>query len=323
MEHKPYNPGAIFILSVAMLFLIHSSMADEREIKIALISDLNDAYGSTTYSPQVAKSIRFIADNSPQLVLCAGDMVAGQSSKIATDTIPLMWNSFDLSVLRQISDSRALFAFTFGNHDGAGQRFTHERQAAISFWQKNSPKLDYIDNSGFPEYYSFEFGNLYFAVIDASSANLKNEQTRWLQKQLVSKPARDARLRIVMGHLPLYAISDGRNKAGDVLNNADNFFELLENYGVDYYISGHHHAFYSSKKGNVKFISAGCLGGGPRRLVGSAQKSVKTLTLLSLFPEDKEFKLQTFDMTSEPKEISIQELPSSISGFNGISHRYP
>lgn len=323
MKQKMCRSGAIFILSIMILFLIQPSIANDREIKIALISDLNDAYGSTTYSPQVTKAMQFIASAAPQLVLCAGDMVAGQSSKIPAEKIPLMWDTFDSEILQRISVSGALFAFTMGNHDGAGQRFAHERQAAISFWQKNRPPLNYIDESGFPEYYSFELASIFFAVVDASSANIKTEQIEWLQNQLNGQPSSKARLRVVMGHLPLFAIAEGRNKAGDVINNADKFYEMLENGGADYYISGHHHAFYSSKKGKVKLISAGCLGGGPRRLVGSTQKPFKTLTLLSLFPEDKEFRLQTFDMTSEPKEVAIQELPSPINGFNGISQRYP
>jgi len=297
--------------------------AEKSTVKIVLISDLNDAYGSTAYSPQVARAMRFIASISPELVLCAGDMVAGQSSKIPAEKIPMMWAAFRSEILSRINQTGALFAFTLGNHDGAGQRFAHERRAATDFWHNNRPELNYVDAAGFPENYSFVSGNIFFAVIDASSAAVKNEQKEWLQIQLAGSTARQARTRVVMGHLPLYAIAEGRNKAGDVINNADDFFQLLEKGGADYYISGHHHAFYPSKKGNVKFISAGCLGGGPRRLAGSAQKPVKTLTLLSLFPEENEFRLQTFDMTSEPEEIAVTELPASIIGFNGISYRYP
>ena len=33
--------------------------------------------------------------------------------------------------------------------------------------------------------------------------------------------------------------------------------------------------------------------------------------------------VQTYDMTSQPEEIVIKDLPASITGFNGISYRYP
>ncbi len=323
MNHRLLIQSAQVFLAIVMFFVTQFSLAAGNEVKIVLISDLNDAYGSTSYSPQVATAMSFIASLSPHLVLCAGDMVAGQSNKIPDDKFPLMWSSFKTEILARVNSSGAPFAFTFGNHDGAGQRFIHERNTAIEFWRQNRPELKYIDASGFPEYYSFDLADLFFAIFDASSAQIKKEQIDWLQEQLSGKIARQARIRVVMGHLPLYAVAEGRNKAGDVIGNADDFFQLLEKHGVDYYISGHHHAFFPSRKGNVKFISAGCLGGGPRRLVDSTQQPVKTLTLLSLFPDDNEFKMQTYDMTSQPKEIAIKALPSSITGFNGISYRYP
>jgi len=323
MNHRvPLRPAQV-LLAIVMCFVAQFSMASGNEIRVVLISDLNDAYGSTSYSPQVATALSFIASLSPHLVLCAGDMVAGQSNKIPDSKFPLMWNSFKTEILTRVNSSGAPFAFAFGNHDGAGQRFIHERNAAIEFWRQNRPELKYIDASGFPEYYSFELAELFFAIFDASSAQLKKDQADWLQKQLSGSIARQSRIRVVMGHLPLYAVAEGRNKAGDVISNADDFFQLLEKHGVNYYISGHHHAFFPSRKGNVRLISAGCLGGGPRRLVGSTQRPFKALTLLSLFPEDNEFKMQTYDMTSQPEEIVIKDLPASITGFNGISYRYP
>jgi hypothetical protein len=175
----------------------------------------------------------------------------------------------------------------------------------------------------FPQDYSFLLDGVFFAIIDVSSPAVKNEQIAWLTQQLMTVESKNARLRVVMGHLPLYAVAEGRNKAGDVVANADALLMLFEKHGVDYYISGHHHAFYPAKKGNVKLVFAGCLGGGPRRLIGSRQKPVRTLTMLSLFPDEKEFRIRTCDMSEEPREIQISDLPAAIDGFNGTVHRYP
>ncbi|MEM9770406.1 MAG: metallophosphoesterase, partial [Cyanobacteria bacterium P01_D01_bin.73] len=47
-------------------------------MQIATLSDLNGPYGSTIYRKEVHQAIKRILDGSPALVLCAGDMVAGQ-----------------------------------------------------------------------------------------------------------------------------------------------------------------------------------------------------------------------------------------------------
>ena len=46
--------------------------------RIALISDLNSSYGSTSYVSQVHRGLELLIKLQPDLVLCAGDMVAGQ-----------------------------------------------------------------------------------------------------------------------------------------------------------------------------------------------------------------------------------------------------
>lgn len=49
-----------------------------KNLKILVLSDLNDGYGSTTYSQEVLDVVDRIAELKPDLILCGGDMVAGQ-----------------------------------------------------------------------------------------------------------------------------------------------------------------------------------------------------------------------------------------------------
>jgi predicted phosphodiesterase len=300
--------------------------AANSNINIVLISDLNDAYGSTSYSKQVDKALNFIEKHQPDLVLCAGDMVAGQSLKLSESNISKMWQGFNSHVLQRINKAGIPFAFTFGNHDGSGsERFAHERQIARHFWQKNKPPLPYVCESNFPDYYSFSFKGVYFAIIDAAQARFSKEQQIWLRQALSSKQAIKARLRVVMGHLPLFALAKGRNKHGDVLNDADKLLDLLKSLGADYYISGHHHAFYASRNGALKLIGAGALGGGPRQLLGSEFPACKTFTLLTLPPAAKELSITTYYLNPEnpePQKLVSDDLPARIEGFNGFSELY-
>ena len=56
------------------------------------------------------------------------------------------------------------------------------------------------------------------------------------------------------------------------------FFRLAAEYGVLLYISGHHHGFYPGRdpQSGLRMLGAGCLGGGPRPLLGE-ERTVEDL----------------------------------------------
>ncbi len=88
-------------------------------LKICVISDLNSSYGSTNYADEVKSVIGRLNEIKPDLILCAGDMVAGQKSSLTEDNINGMWSSFKNTVLNPISSLKIPFGFTVGNHDAS------------------------------------------------------------------------------------------------------------------------------------------------------------------------------------------------------------
>lgn len=316
---------ALFLTLLAIFALMPSFADDEYapptgETLIVLISDINESYGSTSYSSHVDVALDYITRLNPDLVICAGDMVAGQKQSLSEADCRDMWSAFEKKVLSRLQELQIPFAFTLGNHDGSSSSaFAGERRIAEDFWARNLPDLYYIDNASFPACYSFAMGGIFFAVIDASSARIDPLQQVWLEEQLACPSAHYCRLRVVIGHLPLYAIAEGRNRTGDVVDNADALCEMLDKGNVDYYISGHHHAFYLSRKYRVKMISAGALGGGPRRLLGSDIQAVKTITTLNFPSAGSEFRILTHAVTNAPKLMELSDLPTELWGFNGNS----
>jgi len=317
--------GLITLLVIFSLAAVAAGQHPQpgRDFTAVVISDLNESYGSTEYSSQVGIVLDYIASLSPDLVLCAGDMVAGQKPNLGEPCLRSMWQAFDAQILQRLQILQIPFAFTFGNHDGSSSSsFAHERMIAREFWGKNRPDLCYVDAVEYPDCYSFICADVFFAVIDASAARIAPEHKEWLARQLGSQTAQRARLRVVAGHLPMYALAQGRNQAGDVVSDADALFDLLENNGADYYISGHHHAFYLSRKGRVRMISAGALGGGPRKLLGSDAPASKTVTTLHLPANGSEFKIITHSVTDGLNILNAHELPDRLNGFNGTSQLY-
>jgi len=165
-----------------------------------------------------------------------------------------------------------------GNHDASnaqgagGFRFQRERDAAAKYWKNpaHHPGLKFGDRADYPFSYTFtisrdpgsEKGDVFFLVWDASGSKILPETLQWAETALASEAAQSARLRIVLGHLPLYSIAQGRAKPGEVLDNADQLRSLLEKYNVHTYISGHHHAYYPAHRCNLQLLHAGLLGSG-------------------------------------------------------------
>ncbi|MDJ0716789.1 MAG: metallophosphoesterase [Prochloraceae cyanobacterium] len=297
-------------------------------VRIVLISDLNSQYGSTSYEPEVHQAIALIPELKPDLILCAGDSIAGQKLSLTNSQIKAMWAAFDRDIGEKIRDLGIPYGFTIGNHDGSGGIvkgnlvFKRERKLASEYWNdpQHTPKLNFIDRAQFPFYYSFKEKDIFFLVWDASTNLISQQQLTWAEKSLASDAAQKAKMRVVLGHLPLYAVAVGRNKPGAYLHNATSLQMLLERYGVHTYISGHHHAYYPGKKGQLQLLHAGALGGGPRKLLNSNLPPRKTLTLLDIDLSSTTTVYTTYNMKTK-EVISDRSLPQVIVSPNGKIYR--
>ena len=294
------------------------------DVRIVVISDLNSAYGSTDYIDQVKQAIAFLPDWEPDLVLCGGDMVAGQDNTLKPSEIEAMWKGFDKHIAAPIRKAKLPFGFTIGNHDASGSSFggkstfENDRNAVLKYWNdpKNDPNLNFVDRAGFPFYYTFEQNDVFFLTWDASTSEIPSEQLKWTEKSLASEAAQKAKLRIAIGHLPLYAVSKGRETAGNYLEDAERLRALLEKYNVHTYISGHHHAYYPAHKGKLELLHAGVLGDGPRRLLSGDLAPNRTVSVIDIKLETAETIYTTYDMDTL-KVIDQSTLPRYIDAPNG------
>ncbi|NJK99723.1 MAG: metallophosphoesterase [Spirulinaceae cyanobacterium SM2_1_0] len=296
------------------------------DVRLAVISDLNAAYGSTDYDPEVDKAIALLPFWQPDMVVCSGDMVAGQDLSLGLDQIKAMWAAFDEHVGTPLRQAQLPYGFTVGNHDASSALgvnnkflFQKERDLAAEYWQNpaHDPGIEFVDRYEFPFYYSFKYGDIFFLAWDGSSSHIPDEQLAWVEKALASDAAQNAKIRILLGHLPLYAVAVGRNQPGDVMDNADKLHALLERYNVHTYISGHHHAYYPGKSGNLQLLHMGIIGSGPRPLVDSQLPPWKAMTVIDIDFETPELtRYTTYDMQTLA-EIKYEDLPRFLLGHNG------
>ena len=294
-----------------------------KDFRAVVISDLNSQYGSTEYEPEVDTAIALIPQWQPDLVLCGGDMIAGQKASLTDSQIEAMWAAFDRHVAAPLRSYNVPFAFTIGNHDGSGAIkdraliFERERNLARAYWQQHQQLgLEFVDKAHFPFYYSFKLDGIFFLVWDASSENISQFELEWIQYTLNSAAARKASAKIAIGHLPLYPVAVDKDKPGEFLADADRLRSLLEQNQVQLYVSGHHHAYYPGKIGELQLLHAGALGQGSRQLINSNLLPSQTLTILDLQLDPVETIYTTYDAKTW-KLISQSLLPESISGDYG------
>ena len=280
MKHSILIFACLCLFACSPLKQQNADTSNQKMYKIAVISDLNSSYGSTIYHPDVYATLKELDSIKPDIILCGGDMVAGQKRSITAAETQAMWDSFGKNILQPIKDMKIPFGFTVGNHDAAPS-FPQDRAIAKTFWKTHQQELGlkYIDQSHFPFYFSYLHEGIFFISWDAAGATITSEVFTWMEQQLQSTSAKNTRLKIVLGHLPLYAIVAAKNKPGEVLANNETTAEFLNKNGVDLYISGHQHAYYPSYSNNLRLLNAGCIGEGARPLIGDKRLETRAAVL--------------------------------------------
>lgn len=297
------------------------------DLRLVVMSDLNGVYGSTDYDPEVDKGVALMPFWNPDIVVCSGDMVAGQDLTLTPEQIEAMWAAFDEHVAAPLRQANLPYGFTIGNHDASGALgindkalFQQERDLAAAYWQapQHDPGITFVDRFEFPFYYTFQHDDVFFLSWDGSSSHIPADKLAWVEKALASEVAQSARMRILVGHLPLYAVAIGRNDPGEVMDNADELRALLEKYDVHTYISGHHHAYYPGHRGDLQLLHTGILGSGPRPLIAGNLPPWKAITVLDIdFDTPDLTRYTTYDIETL-ELIEDATLPRLLMGHNGV-----
>lgn len=298
--------------------------APRGDLRLVLFGDFNGPYGSLAYPSAVARTVAAITDVwRPDLVLLPGDLVAGQSAALPDQRFAQMWAVFDDIVAAPLRRAGIPYAATMGNHDASKLRdargayaFARERDAAAAYWRQphHLQGLEVVDDAAYPFAWSFLFGPLFVAVIDASGPVIHDDERRALEATLRSGAARDADARWVMGHLPLLGIAQGRDRVGEVVWEADSLRDLMLDGGVDTYVSGHQAAFYAGTWDGLELVFTG--GVGARPLLGGAAPRRSAVTVVDMWIAPTRVQLTTFEPgTLEP--LPPDTLPAVLAAFGG------
>jgi acid phosphatase type 7 len=249
-----------------------SPPSGDRSFRFVVMSDMNSSYGSTEYNPTVHNSVGLVTQIvRPELVVSAGDLVAGQKRGLTDEQVYAMWDGFARAVTTPLREEGIPFAPVPGNHDASGYpAFAREREIYQEVWRRDDrqPALDFIDDTQFPLYYTFRHKGAFFMALDVTTLEpLSEQQWAWMEQQLAA--AKEAPLRIVMCHVPPYPVAIGREKEIIPAPDNDRLRELFVEHGVDVFFTGHHHAYFKGRKQGLNLVSLNACGNGPRSLIGT------------------------------------------------------
>ncbi len=305
-----FYAAVILLLSLPAIPLASSPQV--KTTRAVVVSDLNESYGSTRYSSAVDAAVRETIALAPDLVISTGDMIAGQRLAPRLDSEPLeaMWQSFDRHVTAPLANAGLPFAVTPGNHDASnGPRFALERELYRARWLPRKPALDFVDATDYPFNYAFRVHETLFVSLDATHVgHLSAASKRWLS-QLLEQHGPKHRHRVVFSHVPLWPFAVGRER--DYLGDHE-LETILQRGKVGVVLSGHHHAYYPGYKDGVRFVSQGCLGAAPRALLGTTERSERTITVLEL-DSNGDVRIEAYGGAGFDRPVLRATLPPKIT----------
>ena len=136
---------------------------------------------------------------------------------------------------------------TLGNHDGASADSATETGPYYDIF--SLPRNGEAGGvaSGTEAYYSFDYGNIHFVVLDSqdSSRAVGSPMLSWLESDL---QASSADWNIAFWHHPPYSKGSHNSDTETALvQMRQNVVPILENYGIDLVLTGHSHSYERSK----------------------------------------------------------------------------
>mgnify|MGYP001828592795 FL=1 len=265
LRQKPTPRQSLVISRLLLLCLLASTGV--QAASFVVIADLNGRYGAIGYHPRVTQAISAIIESKPDFVIIAGDMIAAQRKPLlAGPALDAMWAAFDAEVAQPLSKAGIPLVATAGNHDASAYAdFASDREAYAKYWLGRPTPSNLLPGSQYPWHYAAGFDStLVISLYGTAPGALPVEQTSFARAILDGYADNYDRV-IVTTHLPIYPIANGRVKG--TLSPAS-LQPIMDSQHVDWYISGHHHAFYPGRvHGNLEgtvYLASPALGGNRR-----------------------------------------------------------
>ena len=285
---------------------------------LVLVSDLNGRYGSTSYHQRVDQAAATIVNLQPDLVVSAGDMVAGQApTGLQDETLEAMWAAFAESFIEPLTSAQIPFAITAGNHDGSAYPgFERDRKAFERHWRDRAPP-GLLPGSEWPWRYAMRQGGLLAITFDGTLPGVVPVRERDFVAKMLATHGESAVWTVVWSHLPFWPLAQNRER--EIIRDTG-FLDLLHEHGVDAYVSGHHHLYFAGvDEAGMLHVSVAALGGNARRFATGGERQGPGLATLKL--HNGQLAVEGRLAPEFRSAVAPESLPKTIRGSAGTLRR--
>ncbi|MFC1731647.1 glucosaminidase domain-containing protein [candidate division KSB1 bacterium] len=227
---------------------IKPSVDQPKGFRFIVLSDTNPSFDKEVLNTRFPKALAGIPQHNPVFVLHAGDMIGGGGGSKGTGHIDSMWSPF-FGAIKAVTAANIPYLPTPGNHD-KGYRNDELKEGYKRNWMKNYPNPPFNPKGNYPFYYSFDFVNNHFIMLDSSNIKLRSDQLQWLAQDLANAKNKDNTFVIL--HVPFMSSGMGHSEHAET-----SALELIANAGVKYIFAGHNHVYKEHTHGNTKQITVG------------------------------------------------------------------
>ena len=242
------------IIYVFLFIVLFCASLSAKEFTFAVMTDSHlivNKGGSYSPFPSTIRIVNDITKNKPAFVIHCGDMIHANIWEHSDPNVMKMWDCFDNTVAKPLEKAEIPLFITKGNHDVVyGNTASIYRQK----WESKEPEKIKLTSGKFNNYYTFEYENCLFIVLDGHALSLPDDECDWLAKHIAYGKTKNAVF--VITHIGL---SGGLRHPNEYLHGRA--AELLKNAPYKLWIlSGHHHIYSMKNYGNAVNVISGCAG---------------------------------------------------------------
>jgi hypothetical protein len=307
--------SVLFYLSIMTLFLF-SQKSFSRSILIGAIGDMNSTECQPFYpSNSLTAYKNMVVQNKLDQIIMPGDVVHGECLSYSGSTpyqnvVKRMWQEFNdkffNTAIREFEISPIVAP---GNHDApfitssSRSTFKIEDAGFRTYWteKKDFLKVTPLNivgaNDNYPYYWAYMNEGVMFIVLQSvTTYKLSNGvlQKTWLKALLNSDIAKETKVKIAFGHIPIYPVlspSVGSKYSefisSEQVGKTDSLMDILLNGNVSLLVMGHSHAAYpgeltrKSDQKKITILSMPC-SHAPRKLYSKSVLSDRGYALIEV-----------------------------------------
>jgi predicted phosphohydrolase len=227
--HRWTHTAAAVAIGLLVVLCAACAAGSDAAFRFAILSDRTGGHTDGVY-PQVIEEISLL---NPDFVITVGDHIEGYGEDF--ERVGAEWDT----LLEFLDRLEVPVYLTPGNHD---------------IWSAESEEV-YQARTGRRPYYSFDYENTHFVVLDVSRIeswdDFQEEQLEWLTADLGQAEAENL---FVFLHKPLWAQTL-------VLGKPDPMHSLFLEHGVDAVFCGHLHNYFTATYDGIDYTVLGSSGG--------------------------------------------------------------